>query len=86
MDQFKIRESVPLEECSCYSGGGDLSVVLLVTSTDVVRSTEQTCPAISKPSGRAAAKAERVVLVAERGKRGWPKTAAVRQKLYFTKF
>ena len=40
MDQFEIRESVSLEECSCYSGGGDLSVVVLITSTDVVRSTE----------------------------------------------
>ena len=40
MDQFEIRESVPLKECSCCSGGGDLSVVVLITSTDVVRSTE----------------------------------------------
>ena len=40
MDQFEIRESVPLEQCSCYSGGGDVSVVVLITSTDVVRSTE----------------------------------------------
>ena len=40
MDQFEIRENVRLEECSCYSGGGDLSVVVVITSTDVVRSTE----------------------------------------------
>ena len=40
MDQFEIRASVPLEKCSCYSGGGDLSVVVLITSTDIVRSTE----------------------------------------------
>ena len=27
MDQSEVRESVPLEECSCYSDGGDLSQV-----------------------------------------------------------
>ena len=41
MDQFEIRESVSLEECSCYSGGGDLSVVVLIASTDVGRSTDK---------------------------------------------